>query len=360
MDGNRYFLLNREEDLIQQETCFCSRLLDSGEKQTVWSRIKLSWEVSALEEQRLFVFCSETDFLVWQGKKYDIKSLLAAKELPIKEKRFMFSVCETLVIENTADALLDQLKGRYLWFVLERETADEKMPMEIQIFFQADSWLSFLPEIYKEKDKEQSFLFRYLSIFQWLYFDMSEQISSMPHRLYPSHASKEFLEQMAGWFAMEDMTVWNQSQLVYLLENQRRLSGIRGTRQYMEEIIQLYTGHIPFIVEYHQTESCKSNIRIRTLLEGLYGDNPYTLTVILPEQVAVTQQEIAVLQRIIRSCAPAYMECRVVVLEPFIYLDRYAYLGINSCLGVYRTFHLDDAASLIPYAAVIGQRRINK
>lgn len=350
-----YFLLNKEQDFIEQESCLCSNLLDSEEKQTEWSRIKLSVEDGEMVRVRVYV--SEQDWIAKNGERQDIRQMLRNEDMKMQEKLCLFSPYEVLYTGRETDYLLQQAAGRYLWLVIEsnqRETIREKK-LEIQIFFQADSWVSYLPEIYGRGEEKDSFLSRYLGIFQWMYYDMTQKILAMPHMLYPAHAETEFLEWMAEWFGLENINIWSKQQLIYLLENGRRLFGIRGTKQYLKEVIWLFTGYVPFIVEYYQTQKYKTDIKKQKRLERLYGENAYVVTIVLPQNAVLDRQRIAMLNRVIHSASPAYIECRLVVLESYIFLDRYAYIGINSRLGGYRNIRLDNSG-LMPYISVIGKK----
>ena len=351
----QYFLLNKKEDFMVYKGYLCSDLLDSGEKQTKWSRITACRQGEKNEVAKLRLFVSEQEFLIWNNEKYDIRQLILKEDLPMEEKLSMFSSCKAYCLESTSEGLLNEVTGRYIWLVVSIQSDEEAVArqLEIQIFFQAESWISFLPEIYAKQEGEDSFLFRYLSIFQWIYYDMGRLISSVPHMLYPEYADLEFLEWMAEWFAMENVTVWSREQLIYLIENGKRLFGIRGTKQYMEELVFLYTGSMPWIVEYYQTDCYKTDIRKAKVLERLYGNHVYMITVVLSEGAVSGQQEISVLQKIIQSAVPAYMECRLIVLEPYIFLDRYTYIGINSCLGRHKSVQIDDNG-LIPYVSMLG------
>lgn len=356
MDGMQYFLLNKKEDFVIHKGYLCSDLMDSREKQTKWSRITAYRQGEKNGNTKIWLFVSEQEFLIWNHVQYDIRQLIFEESMPMEEKLSIFSACEAFCLEETSESLLNGVTGRYMWLAASAGTKEEAVAgqLEIQVFFQADSWISFLPEIYAKQAGEDSFLSRYLSIFQWIYYDRNRLISSIPHMLYPAYAGPEFLEWMAGWFAMENVTVWSREQLIYLIENGKRLFGIRGTKQYMEELIFLYTGNRPWIVEHYQTDRYKTDIRKAKILERLYGDNAYMVTVVLLQGAVSNQQEISVLQKIIQSAVPAYIECRLIVLEPYIFLDRYTYIGINSCLGRYKSMRVDDNG-FIPYVSMIAQ-----
>lgn len=354
MEGIKYFLLNKEEDFVREKRYLCSNLMDSGEKQTIWSRIHVQYR--GTEKNPIRIFVSEQRALMWKGKMTDIQQIIEDSDIGMEEKEMFYShICRYSYLEEGTDSLLNHAAGRYLWLVIEDMPQQESVLPEIQIFFQTESWLSFLPEIYEKQISEDSFLFRYLSIFQWIYYDISQKISETPHMLYPAFADREVLEWMAGWFDIDNRTVWNKKQLVYLLENGNWLSSIRGTKQYMEQIVWLFTGYVPLIVEYYQTECYKTDLKRAKLLEELYGEHAYVVTIILPESLECSRQKTAVLGKLVRSSVPADIECRLVVLEPYIFLDRYTYVGINSRLGGYKEVSLNDY-SLTPYISVVGNR----
>ncbi|MDE5864072.1 MAG: hypothetical protein K2H34_06985 [Lachnospiraceae bacterium] len=331
----KYFLLNKEEDYIRQDMYLCTALLDSGEKQTCWSRLCVKQESAQNHIAGLRIFIAEEACLSYESRQWDIGSLIMNEDILIEDKLLMYAKYQVMELGDSSDYLLEGVTGRYMWLVAVNLPDNGIQPFlpEIQIFFQADSWLSLLPEIYRKHSKEDNFLFRYLSIFQWIYYDMSKKIEETPSMLYPPLADMETLEWLAGWFDIDDRMVWSREQMVYLIENGSRLCSIRGTREYIEEMIRLFTGYTPFIVEYYQTGGYKTDMRKTNLLEMLYGENAYVVTILLPQAAIGGRQEVAVLRRIIRSSAPADVDCRLVVLEPYIYLDYYSYIGINSWLS---------------------------
>lgn len=354
MIGDQYFLLNEEQDFIRQGSWFCSGLLDSGEKQTEWNRLQI---MPAQESGcRMWIFVSERKTYIEAGQKRELEELIKNPQVEIEEKWKIFSSFQSFYLGDKTDVLLTDIRGRYLWLAGEGESVPSGKMAEIQIFFQSDAWISFLPEVYQGKGEQKKFLSEYLGIFQWIYYDMTEKISSVPHRLYPDHASLEFLEWIAGWFAIENIGIWSREELVYLIENGRRLSRIRGTKEYMQEMVWLFIGHRPYIVEYHQTKPYKTDLKKIKTLERLYGEHAYMVTILLPPEAVRDRQKIAVLQRIIRFAAPAYIECRLVVLESCIYLDGYSYIGLNSYLGGYQNMRLNNSR-LIPYRSIVGKKQ---
>lgn len=354
---NTYFLLNKREDYIWHTGYLCSECLDSGRKQTDWSRICIRAQGDGGCRIRVRVFVSGQKQISWKGSTWDIQSLIGDGEIPMEEKQQIFAPYLAYDMRDHTDCLLQGVSGRYLWLLAEGEfdPGEERALPQIWIFFEAHSWMSYLPEIYGRQTGRDGFLARYLSIFQWIYDDMGRDISDLPHMFYPAFADRQVLEWLASWFGMENSGVWNRSQLVWLLENGNRLNGIRGTRQYMEELVLLFTGSTPYIVEYDQTERYKTDIKRAKRLEKLYGEHASAITVVLPCGAVDSRQKAAVLRQIIRSAAPAYAECRMVALAPFIFLDRYTYVGMNTILGATKEAVL-DGGSLMPYISMVGER----
>lgn len=364
MGSKNYFLLNKETDFLRQQEYLCSGWMDSGGRQTAWSRLHIQYEERREHAVHVRIFATEQESVMWAGKKWDIRQLVTCKTITIEEKLEAFSfICsggceldgQASAGEEALDCLLDQVTGRYLFLVIKNVGANGNVTdfPEIQIFFQTEAWFSFLPEVYAKPLGQNSFLFRYLSIFQWIYSDMSQRISETSHMLYPAFAGSEMLEWLASWSGMDNQTVWNREQMLYLLENGSRLYAIRGTKKYMEEMVRLYTGYVPYIVEHYQLAQYRADRKKALLLERLYGENAYVITIVLPQDTAGSRQQAAVLRKIIRSSAPADVECRLVILEAYIYLDRYTYVGINSRLGGYTDAVL-DGNRLMPYTFMPG------
>lgn len=371
-----YFLLNKKSDYIkgsaenitfhnsmmqiqdiEKEAWFFSGVFDSQEKHTQWAKVVVEQENMDPEMLTLIIFTAESIHMHLHGHLLTIEEIIKNQEYTFHQKLQIFSNFEAVKKENVTDCLLSKVEGRYLWFALLFNPKKKVARIKgIQIYFPKESWVNFLPEVYQKQVGENDFLERYLGIFQSIYDDMTKKIEETPHLLYPRFADFEFLQWLATWLATENIMIWNQKQLIYLMENSIRLYGIRGTKEYMEEMVCLYTGCKPYIIEYYQTRAYKTELKKEELLERLYGEHAYIITIILPTGVVKTQQELVIIQRIVNHAVPAYLECKIVVLEPFIFLNRYSYIGLNSVLGTYREMRVDDNA-LLPYLSVIKKQQ---
>jgi len=271
-----------------------------------------------------------------------------------QKKRVLEPFVQKIIIEKT-DVILYDVKGRYLWMAVDLYRQDELSPalQNFVIYFPKQTWMKYLPEIYQTQiplDKS-SFLERYLSVFQSLYDDINNKISDMPGFLDPYAVGEEYLSWLAEWLDIKESYLWSDSQLRYLIANASRLYSIRGTKRGISEFVTLFTGEIPQIVEYQQVVYFKNDNTQYALLEKLYNINPYVFTVLVKEEHVPSEKEYKMLLKIIEDIKPAYMEFDLVVLKPYIFLNSYSYLGINSVLGQYQDLSL-NGFSLLPFSVI--------
>jgi len=364
----KYFVLNKEEDYRRgsgsnleylspgirikdtgrMEGRFFSRLFDSREKQTKWHRLLVERASLARALVRFCFYASDSRFLEYGGKGYDIGDLLQDKTIDTDRKRQMLSPFLIQELQDPEDALLFGVEGRYLWFQVILTAQGQLSPeiYRIKIFFPKNTWMEYLPEVYQMDPGSASFVERFLGIYQTIYQDMTEQIDGVAANFDPDAVEEELLRWLSGWLSIEDSHLWTRERLRYLVKHAMELYSIRGTVEYIERMIALYTGRQPYIIEYHQLEPFLQDAGQAELIGSLYGDNKFIFTVIAGLNAVGGNSEYKILTRIIENSKPAHMDCNVVVLEPFIFLSRHSYLGINSVLGQYQDMVLDGQAAL--------------
>ena len=369
----KYFVLNKDSDFAggsrynidllspgitlhdvrEGEGYFFSGILDSREKQTQWHRLVTDADTAEDTSIRLWVYAGEERTFLRGDEKVDIGGLLEDSSVPPGEKQRLLLPYLVKSASDPGDILLHEVQGRYVWLCIRLAAQGAVSPAvrKVKVFFPKNTWLRYLPEVYQQDKKSASFVERYLGIFQSLYQDMEEKISLTPKYLDPDAVQGDFVKWLASWIGVEDTYLWNESQLKYLLRHGMELYRIRGTVRYMKEMVKLFTGKTPYIVEQHQTALFSGNYRYAEKLALLYGENSSIFTVIVDMDSRVSPREYQILMRIVERACPAHMESRIIVLEPYIFLDRYSYMGINSVLGSYSAFVLDGQAS-IPFSTL--------
>lgn len=340
----------------ETEGVYYSRVFDSRDKQTIWQRFCMEGDFGLEESIELTIYGTENRKILVKGQLIDVEDLIRDEEFTEKELRQHMEPWRQAGFIGFKDVLLHQVKGRYLWFrIILKETRGKKpWVRQIKISFPKNTWLKYLPEIYEQDEKSASFLERYLGIFQSIYEDMTDKIEELPFLLNPWAAASEQLQWMSQWLAVENQELWTQGQLRFLLANGVRLYQYRGTVGYMKEILRLYTGKEPYIIEYHQLEPFFDGSTIKKQLTDLYGKEACEFTVLLAGERLEGKEQESMIRQIIDMTKPATMECRIVILKPYIFLGQYSYLGINSVLGQYKAFELNGLCTL-PFSAIVDK-----
>ncbi len=318
-EEKRFFIW--KETAQGEQDGFFSPIYDSREKGTRWHRIMARQEKG---KKAVTVSCYIGDQL-----KETAEQLIDQTELSLTEKKKQLR--PFLQKEGTlpGDWLLHQLEGRYLLLLAEVTGEAAEKSWQVRIEFPKSSWVQYLPGVYEEKGPD-SFLERFLCIFQSLYEDVDAAIREYPFHLCPEVCDSADLPVLAGWLDVKNAYFWKEEQLRILLSHLMEFYENRGTPASIRWLVNLYTGEQPLLVEYYDVEAEReekngtSRQRAR-LIRQLYGENPFRYTLLVGK-------EYKALPAIIAWATPAHMEGRIVVLRPDIRLNGYSYLGINSRL----------------------------
>lgn len=342
------------DGLSYGKSVFISRLLDAKEEQLQWHR--MTFKTSGGEAvYRISIYVSDEDTAVLEGARTGIGELISNREVSTEKKMECFLPFLKKRAAGCQDLWLHEVRGRYLWFVIEifPQGRERFGIREIMLYFPGKTWLHYLPELYEEADREQGFLERYLGIFQTIYEDFDAVIQRVPQELWIDSAQEEFLYFIASLLDWKDTYAWPEEKLRILLRHVVLLYRMRGTRQALAWLIALSVGEKPYILEYHQLSPFRGSGEREKLLSKLYGNDPYVFNVFLSESAVPTEKEYKTVLKIMDEVRPAHMQSRLVVLKPYIFLDEHSYLGVNSVLGHYQDAALDGVMA-VPFA-VLGK-----
>lgn len=328
---------------------FISGLYDGREPGCVWHRLKIELQ-EATVPMTLTVYASDSPYIFINDLPTPVETMIRLEntKMDIRHKLEAFEPYCRLRVPAAQSVLLHDVVGRYMWFVIstycpQGESAGFSGGV---VYFPKRTWMEYLPDIYSQGIEDNPFLERYLSIFQTLYDDLGEKIEGFPKLLDAASADDRQLRQLAGWLGIGCVEVWNEEQLRYLVANAHRMYRLRGTKAGICEFVKLYTGEMPLVAEQHQLEHFSGNEALYRLLRNLYGDDSGIFTILLRASCLPTEKEVSDIQKIIEHVRPAWMDFKLVILRPYILLDSYSYLGINSSLGQYRPAELDGLSML--------------
>lgn len=287
--------------------------------------------------------------------------------------------------EKRRDALfLEDVRGRYLWFKIILTGTETLSPVvkEITIFFPRTSYLGYLPAIYQEDPVSRGFLERFLAIFESIFFEIGFSIDHINRLFDPSGTPSEFLSWLGSWLALSMDEDWPEDKKRLFIQNAISLYKKRGTKEGLEESIELYTGQKPIIVENFRIDNLtedtgqkplireklpvefqshekkdemsqigdtiffppkdakikpcnskieESNTEELPLAKILFGTERFCFCVFLEYQKP-DERTMSLVKRIIEEQKPAHTCYGLKLLEPWFYLDMHTYLGINTKL----------------------------
>ena len=123
-----HLMAKSDSDSPIKRAVYLSAPMDSGEKETVWGRMRLQWRMEGDTFLTVSCFASDETVLRSSDQTLDLRAVLEDVQLPTAEKLCVFDELWTFTRKNASDLLLSQLKGRYLWFKLELTYMNTKPP----------------------------------------------------------------------------------------------------------------------------------------------------------------------------------------------------------------------------------------
>lgn len=338
-DGTITILNLQPQTLMMEETgvpegVWLSRAFDSAEADTVWHKMALNSFIPDGTQIHISYFSQNDDSCIIAGSYRKVDDWLADATIPYREKLNALAEFWSAPVINPSDALFFGAKGRYLWLKIEWIASERYTPLleSMRIYFPRDTYLNYLPAVYQEDPASRDFLERYLSLFGTLFSEIEEEIEDLSEYIDPERATGEHLRWLATWVGLETDDYWTDEQVQAFIQAAPELYRYRGTRQGLMKTIEIYTGIAPLIVEYFQTKAMRDNGELRHLTDQLYSGDPYTFTVLLRPEQAPTEKQRVVIEQLLDEQKPAYTEAKLVLLQPWMYLDLHTYLGINTVL----------------------------
>lgn len=359
--GAKSFVINRESDwrdgsvisnlsfaddmLISRNNgengLYISGAFDSGQPETVWHRLRIDMDIpgGAIVHVRLYA-SDDSEILIpsnnGKGRvKADINEYIRNKSIDMNRKIDMLDYIGSKKYENVNDLLMFNIKGRYLWICLEIVNYEKERVKvrSARIEFPRVSFVDYLPDIYKENTTEDSFLARYLGIFQSMYVDLEDRIDNTPIQFDTEKTNKDFLNWIASWLSVKNASIWGEKKLRTLIKEAVSIYKMKGTKASIAKIVKEYTGTEPIIVEQFDVKDNEYYQIQKKQIENLFGDNGYVFTVILSDKYVSDTEDYVELLRVISDVAPIDSICNLVVLNDKIYLDHHCYLGMNSYIS---------------------------
>jgi phage tail-like protein len=248
----------------------------------------------------------------------------AASEETEEPSDDVFAAIETLY----NDLLLPELKGRHLFLrlFLTGDQAHRHSPLirSIKLLYPRSTYLEYLPAYYQEDEAGAAMLERFLSIFETVFSTLEDTRNSTPSLIDSNDTLKANLTWLSRWLGLTYDDSWDEERWRLLMREAPGLFGIRGTREGIERVIEIYSKMRPLVYEPMHAHCMKT---------GTMADmDNYSFCLFLKPEQYHTAQEVETIRRITEEWKPAYTKARVVPLENRIVLGSFLFLGVNTRL----------------------------
>lgn len=338
----------------QPQGFYLSTSIDSTVTEMQWHKLLLDADLPENTQLKVSYFSSDHKTFMLNGRLTDLDECIKDEAVYPHEKIKALDSIWSEAVVNPKDALLHGARGRYLWIKIAFTGSEEKTPVlkKIRIYYPRTSYLRYLPAVYQEDKQSRDFLERYLSLFEAFFSDMEEKVGEISRYFDVETVSGPFLKWLATWLAISVDDSWSEEQLKQLLRRSPELYKKRGTKQGIMEMVEIYTGEKPIIIEYFQYKHLREVPGLKELVEQLYGTDPYRFCVLVKQACIPTARRHLVLQQLLNQEKPVFTEAKLVVLQPWIYMDMHTYLGVNTYLSELSLLCLNQESS-IPYNTVL-------
>jgi len=257
------------------------RRLDSGSRDTGWDRLTLSFEDFPANTQVVTSYYASNHETaggrvgdlpgvsgeaatalraqdirgVWDLLEADTKAVAAAVEQPVETVEGWVSAAVDTVDSgewqstgeaNRQDILLEGATGRYLHVRLEFVGGVDASPEigSFRAYCPRQTYLRYLPEQFGRAGAHDSFLERYLSVFESEFVGIEAEIEGITGYMDPEGVPNEYLSWLGSWLAVEFDERWPAAAKREFLARAPTLFKLRGTREGLRRTMRLYLDHV--------------------------------------------------------------------------------------------------------------------
>lgn len=148
------------------------------------------------------------------------------------------------LVPDTAHTLLPGEAGDDLWIGIEfvGDGSASAVLSQIRIDWDHETYLQYLPEIYRKDLRSSQFLGGFLSTYESLYRDVEDRISHLRELFDPFAVSADLLPWLAGWLALDMNPEWSEHEQRQAIAQAFAGYALRGTPRGLRQAIRQYTG----------------------------------------------------------------------------------------------------------------------
>jgi len=346
-------IISSEKTLEPYTGIYFTPVLDSYEYECFWDRLKIECHDNGNTQIDFDYFAFDHEKIRFDHKIFELQDFVNDSFVSLEDKQTVLNKYFQKKIVNPSDALFEECKGRFFIGRLKLWGTEDDSPVlnGMRIYFGRDSYMKYLPEIYQTSETKD-FLERFIKILESFYEDIEEKIDAVSNFIDIDIAEDEFLRWLTTWVDFEIDYTWSTEKVRKLLKNMGQLNKKRGTLWAITEILNIYLGKEPIIIENHKVFANELNEELKGIVSQAYGESPYGFTVIVMPENPLTANQLEAVERILKRETPAFAHYRFIELKPLIRLNKESYLGINSVISEKAPLKLNDQ-SVLPFHSIL-------
>lgn len=292
----------------------------------------------------------------------------------VSEKKEIEPIDDSLwdvVKANSRDMLVMSPPGRYLRVKVTFTGNTYKTPLlkEMRISSPRDSYLKYLPKVYREDEESSLFLARFLSIFENILSGFDKKIHNMDRYFNPVSTPGDFLPWLASWLGLVLDDNWPEEKKRELIRLAPELYKKRGTLDGLQQYIKIYTGlDAPPIIEHYKLRrwiflgqsrlGCESAMWGKGVVGRLQLNEHSTIcsfklistkdplmdpfhryahkfSIIIPSSFCDGNSKERAIRNIIDVEKPAHVDYRVCNVGPRFRVGMQSTIGVDTYVGIY-------------------------
>lgn len=317
------------------------KAIDSAQRDSSWGRF---WFHGVFAENMVFyVYAAAMNEEVFNrnGQKVQIEEFLCSgQETSLIKKEFMRQAGAVRAV-NQSDILLYQLKGRYLYLMIEVIGKGDCRISDIQVDVQGDNFMNTFPEIYRETN---GFFHRFLSVFSSIYNDFETDILNLPQMLDIDTCPGKLLPAYAGWLGIDVGDDFLEEKILrQLVKEAYQLNRIKGTKAALKRVAEIVLSEEVLVLERNAMEDFV-DMKQREDFGRMYGNTMYEVTILVKNIISEVQR--SQLLFLLNQFKPVRARLHIILLKKTGVLDSYSYLDMNAGIPGQETGRLDEQKEL--------------
>lgn len=209
-------------------------------------------------------------------------------------------------------------------------------------------YLEYLPAIFSEvsEEAEVPFIGRFLLAFEQILTGLpgsetgppqglEEIIADIPKLFDPIETPETFLQWLGGWVALSLRADWTTDQQRQFLARIVPLYRRRGTKENLAELLRIYTGLDPEIIEriVALQIGVSSTIGVDTQIGGS-APHYFRVTVTIPNpDPSILQRQHQIITALIEQEKPAHTAYDLELIHGTMQIGVRSTIGVNTLLG---------------------------